>query len=133
MVELFLCLVRYETVINTQDFLKAMDVLSVRQLQSLLQQWMTLEKPPSESYVSFYLEYSKAIAIRAQKLGLNRDAEEFLKWLGTISAPVMAKKFTLEGHSRTLQREREEVVLHHCVCSTKYVDCGLGQRRWSGL
>lgn len=97
-VELLLRLVRYEVVVSTNEFSQALETLNARQVQSLAQQWMAYEKLPSQNYAALFIDYSKLIAARARKIGLNRDSEEFLKWLGRVAAPIMAQKLSLEGH-----------------------------------
>ncbi|WP_374073451.1 hypothetical protein [Bdellovibrio bacteriovorus] len=107
-VELLLRSIRFELTLSVQQFTQAVEVLNVRQTLSLIQQWQVQEKLPSESYAVLYLDYAKVLVARGLKLGLNKDTEELQKWLGRTAAPIMAKKFDLEGNYQVVNEKGEK-------------------------
>lgn len=96
-VELLLRMVKLEEQFYAGEFEGALASLRIRQMQSLILQWMTQEKLPGKDYVFHYLALSRVLVERARDVGLGKDADELAKWLSRAAAPILAKQQDLEG------------------------------------
>lgn len=97
-VELLLRSVRFELILDKQKFTEALDALTIRSTQSLMQQWSAQEKVPSANYSEYYLAYSQALVAHGRKLSMTKDTDELEKWLARAAVPILAKKLNIEGN-----------------------------------
>lgn len=95
--ELLIRAVRFELVLDQKQFFQAVSILKIRSTLSLMQQWSAQEKMPSQAYAEFYMSYTSILIAHARQLGMNKEVDEFAKWLGRASSPLMSRKLNLEG------------------------------------
>lgn len=96
-VELLVRAVRFELVLDQKQFFQAVSILKIRSTLGLMQQWSAQDKMPSQAYAEFYMNYSNIIVAHGRELGMNREVDEFAKWLGRATGPLMSRKLNLEG------------------------------------
>lgn len=96
-IETLLRMVRFEENISAEEFTAAVNSLSLRHVQSLVQQWMAQDTIPSGKYSAKYIELSRMLVDMSRAKGAAKDSDDLAKWLGQKSAPVLAKEQNLEG------------------------------------
>lgn len=106
-VELLIRSVRFELVIEQKLFFQGVSVLKIRSTLGLMQQWSAQEKMPSQNYADTYMNYSNIIIAHARSLGMGREVDEFSRWLGRATGPLMSRKLKVEG-TYTLVNEAGE-------------------------
>lgn len=106
-VEVLVRAVRLEVGIDLNTFSKALATLSARQIQSLMQQWTTSDKIPSQNFALKYIDYSGALIKKASVFGLQSETEILQKWLGETLAALMGQKNKIEGHYRVYNEKGE--------------------------
>jgi hypothetical protein len=97
-VELFLRSVQLELALDQQKVAEAIGTLDIRSTLSLMQQWAANEKPPTESYSDIYLAYAREIVLHGRVLSMNKETDDFEKWLSRAIVPILGKKLDLEGN-----------------------------------
>jgi hypothetical protein len=97
-IESLIRMVNFEEPIADLEFKKAIACLNPKQTQSLIEQWMSIKKNPTTNYIYAYLHLSGILINKATAEGLDKDASELLKWLGSSSAPAVVRIQDMEGH-----------------------------------
>ncbi len=75
-----------------------MAVLTNRQIETLAVQLMNLQAPPSKDYVNEFMRVANIVIDGLYATGQVREGDDLKKALSRISAPVVAQKYSIEGH-----------------------------------
>lgn len=91
-------MLKYEEKFDEQEAETAMAVLTNRQIETLAVQLMNLQTPPNKSYVSEFMRVANLVIDGLYATGQVREGDDLKKALSKIAAPVVAQKYSIEGH-----------------------------------
>lgn len=96
--ELIVKMLRYEEKFFEEEIETALGALKPRQLQSLAQQIINFQIPPSAAYVNEYLRVANLLVNGLYNSNQIKEGDDLKKALAKTSAPVVAQKYNIEGH-----------------------------------
>lgn len=96
-IEVIMRMIRMEEEFLTGEFEKALEMLSVKQLQGLSLQWVNPELLPKAGYAAHYVQLTKSLVLLLQKSGLKQEASDLEKAVAKASAAIFVSNIKGEG------------------------------------
>jgi hypothetical protein len=87
----------YEEIYNSGDFADLLDIMNIRELNTLASKWNNLERLPTPNFVQHYLDITQILLTKMNDSGLVEESKDLSLAVSKSAAPYIVRQLGIEG------------------------------------